>query len=258
MQIEHGRPNRFLDTSGRILGFERRLLLWDLRINNHRVSPKTEQIVAEYLSANNLTEVLVRVNQYAPLAEWKRLMTNRRVGAGWRYTMGVLECLVYTLAPGRLIGDDWYNPFTDTIYLYSDVPAIALHEAAYANNLHHRRYPGAYATVQHIPVIGLWYRTDATIDVLQYLKQRGSSVAEIQDADRILFPLYGGAAGGQIGRFVPLPLADIVLDLAGTGVGHIVGRRRAHQEQMQGQQTVAPQRDASETILPTGATAATR
>jgi hypothetical protein len=123
--VERGRPSRFLDGAGRILGAPDQLLLWNRRVNNHDVSPKTEDLVVGYLAANHLPGVMVRVNQYAPLGEWRRLKANRRVGAGWRYTVGTLRWLLYTLVPGRLIGDDWYNPFTDTINLYSDVPAIA-------------------------------------------------------------------------------------------------------------------------------------
>lgn len=242
VQIERGRPNRLLDGSGRILGVPRQLLLWDRRVNNHQISSKTEQSGAEYLSENDLPEVLVRVNQYAPLAEWSRLTTNRRIGAGWRYTVGALDMLLYTLIPGRLVGDDWYNPFTDTINLYSDVPAIALHEAAYAKDIHHRRCPGTYAVIQHLPLVGMWYRTNATRDALQYIEQRGGSAAELQEAERILYPLYGGAAGGQIGTFVPIPFVGYALTPAGAVVGHVVGRCRAHQDRPKGKE-VEPRRE---------------
>lgn len=255
--IERGRPNQFLDVTGRILGVPRRVLLWNRRVNNHRISPYTEQIVAEYMSENDLQEVLVRVNEYAPLAEWKRLRNNRRVGAGWRYTVGALDVLVYTLMPGRLLGGDWYNPFTDTINLYSDVPAIALHEAAYAKNIHHRRRPGTYAVVQHLPIIGMWYRTNATLEALDYLQKRvGAAGAESQEADKVLYPLYGEALGGQVGRCIPIPFVGEAMSLAGTGVGHIVGRYRAHQQRKK-QEVESPQQlvEGRETILP--ATAST-
>jgi hypothetical protein len=203
--------------------------------------------------------VLVRVNEYAPLAEWKRLRNNRRVGAGWRYTVGALDVLVYTLMPGRLFGEDWYNPFTDTINLYSDVPAIALHEAAYAKNIHHRRRPGTYAVVQHIPIVGMWYRTNATQEALDYLQKRvGAAGAESQEADQILFPIYGGALGGQVGRCIPIPFVGEALNLAGIGVGHIVGRYHAHQQRKTQEVESPPQfEDERGTILPATATTTT-
>jgi hypothetical protein len=258
-QFERGRPNRFLDVTGRILGVPRQVLLWNRRVNNHCISPTTEQIVAEYLAINDLPEVLVRVNEYAPLSEWKRLRNNRRVGAGWRYTIGAFDLLMYTLRPGRLFGGDWYNPFTDTINLYSDVPAIALHEAAYAKNIHHRRRPGTYAVVQHLPIVGMWYRTNATREALAYLEARnGAAGAQSQEADKVLYPLYGEALGGQVGQFVPIPFAGTALNLAGIGIGHAVGRYRAHQQRKK-QEIEPPQQleGGSETILPATATTTT-
>lgn len=257
VQIERGRPNKFLDRTGRVLGVPRQLLLWNRRVSNHNISDHTEQIVSDYLTVNELPEVLVRVNEYAPLAEWKRLRNNRRVGAGWRYTAGTLELLRYTLLPGRLFGEDWYNPFTDTINLYSDVPAIALHEAAYAKNIHHRRRPGTYAVLQHVPIVGMWYRTNATREALQYLEQHDGGSAESPEANRVLFPMYGGALGEQIGQFVPIPFVGAACHLAGTGIGHVVGRCRVHQNQRKEQEgeTITPLEEERGTILPVSATA---
>ncbi len=257
-QIERGQPNKFLDRTGRVFGVPRQVLLWNRRVSNHNVSPHTEEITSEYLAVNDLPDVLVRVNEYAPGAELKRLKNNRRVGAGWRYTVGALDVLMYTLRPGRLFGGDWYNPFTDTINLYSDVPAIALHEAAYAKNIHHRRHPGTYAVVQHLPLVGMWYRTNATREALQYLKEHDSVSTESPEANKILFPMYGGAWGGQIAQFIPIPFMGLALNLTGTGIGHIVVRYRAHQDQLKEQEaeTTAQLKDGSGPILPVSATEA--
>lgn len=42
------------------------------------------------------------------------------MGWGWRYSIGMLSWLQYTLLPGRLFGGDHYNPYSNTISLYSD------------------------------------------------------------------------------------------------------------------------------------------
>ena len=256
-QVERGRSYPVLDGAGRVLGMPDALLLWNRRVNNHHISPKTEQMAVEYLSEYHLPDVLVRVNQYAPLAEWSRLAKNRRIGAGWRYTVGTLDLLMYTFLPGRLVGDDWYNPFTNTINLYSDVPAIAVHEAAYSRDIHRRRYPGTYAVVQHLPLVGMWYRTNATQDALRYIKRRGGTPAELQEADNLLLPMYGRAAGGQLGMFIPIPFLGSALDAVGAAVGHVVGRHLGHRDKSKGQE-VEPQQESgnvSETIHPTSATA---
>jgi len=75
--------------------------------------------LTEYLEDNDLDSVLVRVNQYDPLGEWQRLVANKRLGAGWRYTVGTFELVKYTVLPGRLLGGDWYNPYTNTVNIYS-------------------------------------------------------------------------------------------------------------------------------------------
>jgi hypothetical protein len=252
VQVERGRPYPVLDGAGRVLGMPDALLLWNRRVNNHRISPKTEQMAVEYLSEYHLPDVLVRVNQYAPLAEWSRLTKNRRIGAGWRYTVGAMDLLMYTFLPGRLIGDDWYNPFTNTINLYSDVPAIAVHEAAYAKDIHRRRYPGTYAVVQHLPVVGMWYRTNATQDALRYIKRRGGTPEELQEADHLLLPMYGRAAGGQLATFIPIPFVGNALDVVGAAVGHVVGRLRGHSDRSKGQDVKSQQDggNGSETIPP--------
>lgn len=251
LPIERGRPNWFLDGTGRVLGLPDALLLWNWRVNNHHISPKTEQMVVDYLSEYDLPDVMVRVNEYAPFSEWSRLTKNRQIGAGWRYTVGVMDMLMYTFLPGRLIGDDWYNPFTNTINLYSDVPAIAVHEAAYAKDIHRRRNPGTYATLQHLPIVGMWYRTNATLDALQYIKRRGGP-EEFQEADRVLYPMYGRAAGGQIGMFIPIPFAGNALDAAGALVGHAAALIFGHHGRSK------PEDGDGSEALPPAATAAIR
>src|SRR6056297_292372 len=48
----------------------------------------------------------------------------------WRYTAGVYNGLKYTLLPGRLLGGDWYNPFTNTTHIYSDLAPVAIARTA--------------------------------------------------------------------------------------------------------------------------------
>ena len=50
------------------------------------------------------------------------------------YAIRSYYAVFYTIFPGRVFGGDRYNPFTNTINLYSDHPSIALHEAAHAKD----------------------------------------------------------------------------------------------------------------------------
>ena len=151
MQFEHGRPNKVIDGVGWFFGIPPRIALWNWGVENHNVSPATEQRLQEYIAANELHDVKVRINQYDPGGEWRRLVDNKRVAPGWRYTVGALSTLGYTLFPGRLFGNDGYNPYTDTGDVFSDVPSLPMHAAGYAKDVHTRTYPGTYAFGQLFP-----------------------------------------------------------------------------------------------------------
>ena len=221
--VEYGRPNRFVDGTGWVLGIPSKLALWDRRADNHQVSPRTVRGVVEYLEHERLSGVLVRVNQYDPLGEWKRLATNRRIGLGWRMTTGAFETAKYGLLPGRLFGEDWYNPFTNTVHVYSDIPSLAIARAAYAKDVHSRTYPGTYASVQMLPIVGMWHETIATKDALEYIRSHGTP-AEREEAYRILYPSYGGTWGAGVASF--LPFGAVYARVAGAAVGHLANSVR--------------------------------
>jgi len=157
------------------------------------------------------------------VGEWKRLARNRQIGWGWRLTGGTLETLKYTVLPGRLFGEDWHNPFTNSINVYSDIPALAINEAAYARDVQERKNPGAYATSQIFPLVNMWHETAATQETLRYVSKVGTE-AEREEAYRILYPSYGGNWGAGIGSFVPF--GNAYARLAGAFVGHAANRLR--------------------------------
>lgn len=217
VHVERGRPVRLLDGAGWVLGTPNKLALWDRRADNHSVSSETEVRLVEYLEENNLDSVLVRVNQYDPLGEWQRLVANKRVGVGWRYTVGTFGLVKYTLLPGRLLGGDWYNPYTDTVNIYSDIPALTLSEGAYAKDVKDRKRPGTYAAFQEVPIVGMWHETLAKNEVLRYEESHGTPEQQ-EETYRILNPDYGGSWGGQVASF--LPYGNVFGRLAGAAVGH--------------------------------------
>jgi hypothetical protein len=144
-QISRGDPNAVADSLGHYLfSLPEKLVLWNWKMGNHDISPETEQQIREYLDRNDLREVKVRLNEYAPLSEFSRLTKNRGVGAGWRYTLGLISWVFYTILPGRIIGGDAYNPYTNSIYLYSDLPPVGLHEGGHAKDIAGREKRGRY------------------------------------------------------------------------------------------------------------------
>ena len=234
-QIVRGRPNRFLDASdwiwpGSWLG---KLMLWDRRVDNHQIGEETEMVMHHYLAVNELEHVKVRLNAYHVRDEWRRLRTNRSVGAGWRYTIGVISWLQYTILPGRFFGGDHYNPYTNTINLYSDIPAIAVHEGGHAKDFANRKWKGTYGAAYIIPFVNLYHEALASNDALGYLRAEQSP--ELQyEGYRLMHPAYGTYVGSNFG--LVFPAYDLPIYLGAIGSGHVTGRIRGSQVSRQAQE----------------------
>ncbi|MBL8890541.1 MAG: hypothetical protein JNL67_11235 [Planctomycetaceae bacterium] len=220
-QIQRGQPRPIIDGLGWVVGIPSKLILWDRRVDNHRIGLETENALAEYIAENQLHGVRVRLTQYRPGEDWVRLVRNKSVGAGWRFTLGTFSVLGETVFPGRIFGGDHYNPFTNTIHLYSDVPAIALHEGAHAKDFARREWKGTYGAAYLLPVVPLYHESVATSDVFDYLQKRDDPPAQAEAA-RILYPAYGTYAGNAAGTmFAGYSSPLYWVGLAG---GHVAGR----------------------------------
>jgi hypothetical protein len=222
-QFEHGQPNRIIDGVGWAFGIPKKIILWDRRAVNHRVSAETQRSLAQYLATNGVVSTKVRINQYDPFGEWQRLRANKEVGAGWRYTVGAFGTITYTLLPGRLFGADRYNPYTDSVYIYSDIPCIALEQASRAKLIQVRAHPGTYAAFTSLPVVRLWPSKQSKQDVLDYTIAYGTAAEQIE-ATKILYAEFGAEMGGQASLFVG---SNLPLTLVGAGIGHITAHHYA-------------------------------
>ena len=223
--IERGRERPVIDGIGWLVGIPRKIILWDSRVANHRVSTDTEQAVENYLAENQLDHVKVRINQYAPVADWRRLRENTAVGWPYRYTLGVLSVAREAILPGRIFGRDAYNPYTATVHIYSDVPALAIKQAGHSKDYTRRAYPGTYSLVSIVPLLDLWPQAIATGDALAYAERHRDAELEREEY-RILYPAYGASLGGAVGDavagavFLPIYAGSVV-------AGHVVGRWEA-------------------------------
>jgi hypothetical protein len=197
------------------------LLSW--QVENHDVSPDTERALVEYLDVNQLCRVKVRVNQYAPGGEYRRLFRNRDVGGGWRYSLGLLSVTLYTIFPERVFGGDNYNPFTNTIHIYSDESAIALHEGGHAKDFAETTYKGSYAALRLLPLVPLYQEGAATSDAVSYL--RAEDPPQEPEAYPLLWSAWGTYLAGEVTQwFVEGPIVyAIVIPVAwiGRGVGTV-------------------------------------
>lgn len=220
-QFERGKPHRLLDSLGWVLGIPAKIVLFDRRVDNHRVGVETEDALQTYLEYNGIRDVKIRVNQYAPLKEFRRLVRNKDVGWGWRYSIGVLSWIYQTILPGRLIGGDNYNPYTDTINIYSDVPAIAIHEGGHAKDFAGKSLKGTYAVTYIVPFFTLYAEGRASNDAISYLYAHGSADEE-REGYNVLYPAMGTYVGGMFFGSALSPLYYL-----GVIPGHIVGRSHA-------------------------------
>lgn len=229
IEFEYGKPHKVLDGIAWTLGIWDRMLIMNRKVNTHDFSEESKEKLVEYLIENELDDVLVRVNQYDPAGEWRRLRENRRMNPGWRYTYGLVTLAHYTLFPGRVLGGDEYNPFTNTLHINSDVPAIALHEAAYAKDIHARALPGTYAFANEMPFIGLWRHTVGINEILGYAQVTDDWPVE-RETYRVVYPrmgIYSVAISGSAVNFWD----GIILTAAGAAAGHVTGRVALNQRE---------------------------
>ena len=243
-QVERGKPNAWVDGFGHyFFSLPSKLILLDWDVNDHDVSPEVERALEEYLRRNGLCNTKVRLNQYAPGGEWRRLVKNREMPGGWRFTLGVLSVSFYTIFPERLFagfpiigGGDHFNPYTNTISIYSDVRPIVLHEGGHAKDFgdfENRHWKGVYAGLRAIPFLGLlvalYQEAVASNDALSWeLATAGSP--ESKAAYRTLYPAYGTYLGGAAQTGTSLFVDGWILYAVQFGVvvvGHVAGQTRA-------------------------------
>jgi len=240
-QVEVGKPNAFVDGIGNyFFSLPSKLLLLSWNLDNHDIDPATVETLETYLRANGLCDVKVRINQYAPGAQWSRLFRNREMPAFWRYTLGVLSVAIYTIFPERAFagfpligGGDHYNPFTNTVSIYSNLKAVALHEGGHAKDFAlktNRHWKGGYAALRILPLVPLWQELVASNDAMTWMVDREDSAVE-KSGYRKLYPAYGTYVGGEAGDWVALftPWVWLVyaVQFGVVVVGHIIGQTAA-------------------------------
>lgn len=224
-QIEVGRPIWILDALNHyLLSLPAKLLLLNWHALDHRLTSEDRALLEHFIAMNQLRSVKVRHNQYAPIDELKRLIRNREVGAVYRYSLGIVNWLQYTLFPGRLFagvplvgGGDHFNPFTNSINVYSSDPTILLHEAGHAKDyVQHESRGTSFALIRLLPGVDLLQEAAASADAIRFLQCVRDTENELR-AYRTLIPAYSTYIAGyfQGGLIVTLPIV---------AAGHVSGR----------------------------------
>ncbi|BDA80841.1 hypothetical protein LPTSP3_g37710 [Leptospira kobayashii] len=223
-QFEEGEPVWIVDTIGNyFFSLPTKLILWNRKMTNHHFSEETKQYLIKYIKQNNLRDVKVRFNQYAPLSEWKRLAKNENINPFVKYIIGSISLLSYTFLPDRLlagfVGGDHYNPYTNTINVYSDLPAVVIHEGGHAKDFAQRENRTWYSMAYAVPVVGsLYHEARASDDAINYFAEN-EDTKQLEESHELLFPAYSTYIGGAIGDLVPSPITAVTVL-----PGHIYGR----------------------------------
>ena len=115
-QIETGKPNLIIDGLNHYLfSLPTKLLLLNWQALDHRLPDHSRALLERYLQMNQLRSVKIRHNEYAPIDEFKRLVHNKEVGAVYRYSLGLVTWLTYTLIPDRLFAEALQNLYTSCL-----------------------------------------------------------------------------------------------------------------------------------------------
>jgi hypothetical protein len=229
-QIERGRSVPILDGLNHyLLSLPSKLLLLNWRLQDHELPERNRSILERYLALNRLHSVKVRHNQWAPLDEWRRMWSNGQVGVGYRATLGMIAWLRYTLFPDRVFGGlplpfvgggDHFNPFSNSVNVFSSDLGILLHEGGHAKDyVRHRAKGTTFVLLRLLPGIDLFQEAVASQDAIQFLYCIGEEHEEVR-AYATLIPAYSTYVAGYFsgGLVVTLPIV---------GTGHLVGRGQA-------------------------------
>ncbi len=222
-EVVRGQPIGWLDASGWYWppSLFDKLLLWNAKVDSHKISDETVEVLLQFCRENELGDTELRINAYTPGDEWCRTFRNQNIHPIWRYPIGFLSWLYYTILPGRFFGGDNYNPFSNTLNLYSDLAPIALHEAGHARDFARQRYKGIYAILYVVPFFDLYVEAVASSTALSY-EQTYRPLAEQKQACRLLYPAYGTYVGADIGQFFEECIYWPIY-LGSVAVGHVVG-----------------------------------
>ncbi|MBN1156613.1 hypothetical protein JXA85_03295 [Candidatus Woesearchaeota archaeon] len=188
--------NKLLYYLGQLFSLPSKLVLLDKKIGS-RPSQRTIDYVVKDLEKNpDFSDVTVRLGHGAPFKDTLRLLTDERIKRSTPLLLRVLGM------PSTLVGEtfayltrsDHYNPFTNTAVIYSDVPAVALHELGHANFFNSRKKKAMPYAIAASGIGTLYMEYDAS----RYA-HKALPPYERYQTGRYLFPAFGTYLGNKLG-----------------------------------------------------------
>lgn len=221
LTISRGTPLALVDTTGNFLSLSNKLLFLSADLDSHYIDEDVERAMHEFAEHHGIEGGHVRINEYAPLDELGRVFSNGRVNILLRLSFGLLGWLSYVLMVNRIFGGDHYNPFADTVNIFSNHKGIALHEMGHLLDFRRRDYPGLYSLLRLIPGVALYQEYLASLYAVQYLDHIGDHDEELR-AYRILFPAYSTYVLGFLAYILPNQVIRTIA-MPFVVLGHVLG-----------------------------------
>lgn len=154
-----GKDPKALRGLGQVLSAPMKLFFWDYNIGWGADATRTRALLAMVEDDKDIDHLTIRVNQNAPLTDLCRLFTDPRLTARnniiSRSTLGVLDVLKSGIE-SKLWRCDYYNPFTQTAVVYSNVEGVGAHEIGH--KIDFQRFPNdwVYALCRPFPPVMLY------------------------------------------------------------------------------------------------------
>ena len=152
---------------------------------------KTQEYITNYVNESGLENTTVRVGHSAIFEDLKRLKESEDVKkmspfskfmylayAGTVTVIGGVAC--------KLTRSDNYNPFTKTAVIYSNSPAIAIHELAHAKDYQSKKHPVAYHLSRFLYPFLFYQEGKASINAHNYIKSEDKE----EKTGRYLIPSF--------------------------------------------------------------------
>ncbi len=175
---------------------------------------ETEDYIKNYVSTSGLQNTTVRINHTSTWKDVKRLFKDKRL-KDIPFVSRILIGVPLTLLSGlytKITRADYYNPMTRTVTVYSDVPAMALHELGHAKNMQEdplfKNHVTWYTAASYLPPTKLYQEFRASQNA-----HRALSESERWQTGRYLVPSFALYVRPLIG----LPLIPLMLG------AHLIG-----------------------------------
>lgn len=193
VHVSVGSSNIIVDGIRNLISIPSKVLLWNSSFNSGNVSTETIDKVKEYLHEQDLHDVHVSVNEYNPGPIWKRTFSNPKTSKLAKI-WGIPKCLMETFLPSKLLGHgDHYDPLSNTIHIFSNDPAIALHECGHAKDFNSRENPILYRLSSKLPYVGsiitLYHEYKATSNATAYIREKKWDTI-LAHSFKVLIPAY--------------------------------------------------------------------